>query len=79
MMVCTWQLAQKTRRLTSYALIYSWLIAQAYVETGDEARRIPTTAATNSIAWHPSKNWLAYAGEDKDGSLRILAFQETKL
>jgi len=51
---------------------------QAYVETGMEARRVPTTAATNSLAWHPGKHWLAYAGEDKDGSLRILAFQDSQ-
>ena len=51
---------------------------QAYVETGMEARRVPTTAATNSLAWHPGKHWLAYAGEDKDGSLRILAFQDSE-
>lgn len=46
------------------------------METGLEAGKIPTTAAMNSIAWHPSKHWLAYAGEDKDGSLRIFAFQD---
>jgi len=48
------------------------------VETGLEARKVPTTAATNSLAWHPAKHWLAYAGEDKDGSLRILAFQDSR-
>jgi THO complex subunit 3 len=50
----------------------------AYVETGLEARKVPTTSAINSLAWHPGKHWLAYAGEDKEGSLRILAFQDSK-
>jgi len=54
------------------------LTIQAYVETGLEARRVPTSAATNSLAWHPSKHWLAYAGEDQDGSLRILVFQDSR-
>jgi THO complex subunit 3 len=57
-------------------IIVNW--HQAYVETGLEAKRVPTTAATNSIAWHPGKHWLAYAGEDKDGSLRILGFHDLR-
>jgi hypothetical protein len=43
-----------------------------------EAKRVSTTAATNSVAWHPGKHWLAYAGEDKDGSLRILVYQDSR-
>jgi len=49
-----------------------------YVETAMEAKRVTTTAATNSVAWHPGKHWLAYAGEDKDGSLRILVYQDSR-
>ena len=38
----------------------------ASVATGEQARSIPTGAPMNSVAWHPSKLLLAFAGDDKD-------------
>jgi THO complex subunit 3 len=50
------------------------------VATGETAHALPTSAPMNSVAWHPSRLLLAYAGDDKDrtgrdeGSLRIFGF-----
>ena len=48
------------------------------METGETIHRIPTAAAVNTVAWHPSRYLLAYAGEEIDprtgrpeGNLRI--------
>ena len=52
------------------------------VHTGKQAHAISTTAATNAVAWHPSRHLLAYAGDQKDrmgkdeGSLRVFGFGE---
>ena len=52
----------------------------ASVATGEQAHSIPNNAPMNSVAWHPTKLLLAYAGDDKDkmgrdeGSLRVFGF-----
>lgn len=52
----------------------------ADVSTGAQAHALPTAAPMNSLAWHPKRHLLAYAGDDKDrggrdeGSLRIFGF-----
>ena len=52
------------------------------VHTGKQAHAISTNAATNAVAWHPSRHLLAYAGDQKDrmgkdeGSLRVFGFGE---
>lgn len=33
--------------------------------------KIPLNSAVNCVTWHPSKSYLAYAGEDRDGTIRI--------
>lgn len=33
--------------------------------------KIPTKAAVNCLAWHPSKFYLAFAGDERDGTVRI--------
>ena len=56
------------------------LIDIAHVPTGEQAHAISTKAPMNSVAWHPSRHLLAFAGDDKDrqlrdeGSLRIFGF-----
>ena len=42
------------------------VIDVASVATGELAHAIPSNAPMNSVAWHPSKLLLAYAGDDKD-------------
>ena len=52
----------------------------ASVATGEQVHAIPSTAPMNSVAWHPSKLLLAFAGDDKDrqgrdeGSVRVFGF-----
>ena len=47
------------------------------VLSGDSVHRLPTTAAMNTLAWHPSRFILAYAGDEVDkagkleGNLRL--------
>lgn len=48
------------------------------VETGERIHTIQCSAAMNSVAWHPSKHFLAYAGDDvqkdyktPEGNLRV--------
>ena len=41
-------------------------LAKADVETGELVCKVPTIAAMNSIAWHPSCHVLACAGDEKD-------------
>ena len=41
-------------------------LAKADVETGELVCNVPTIAAMNSIAWHPSCHVLACAGDEKD-------------
>ncbi|KAJ3020855.1 hypothetical protein HKX48_000085 [Thoreauomyces humboldtii] len=48
----------------------------AAIETGERIHTIQCSAATNSIAWHPSKHLLAYANDDvsatrSEGNLRL--------
>jgi len=56
------------------------LIDVAHVATGKQALAVPVKAPSNSIAFHPKRMLLAFAGDDKDkmgrdeGSLRILGF-----
>jgi len=56
------------------------LIDVASVATGEQAHAIPSKEPMNSVAWHPTKLLLAYAGDDKDrtgrdeGSLRVFGF-----
>eukprot|EP00962_Isochrysis_galbana_P059606 scaffold33302_cov129-Isochrysis_galbana.AAC.2 len=56
------------------------LIDIAHVATGKQAFGIPCKAPSNTVAWHPKKMLLAYAGDDKDkmgrdeGSIRIFGF-----
>ncbi|UZJ54594.1 hypothetical protein CBS101457_003914 [Exobasidium rhododendri] len=33
--------------------------------------KIPITSAVNSVTWHPSRPYLAYAGDDRDGTIKI--------
>jgi THO complex subunit 3 len=33
--------------------------------------KIPVTSAVNCLTWHPSRAYLAYAGDDKEGTIRI--------
>ncbi|KAF9026362.1 THO complex subunit 3, partial [Haplosporangium bisporale] len=54
------------------------------VETGESVHKIDCFAAMNTVAWHPSKYLLAYAGDETDmvpgrgsvmaGNLRIFGF-----
>ncbi|KAI8820465.1 WD40-repeat-containing domain protein [Fimicolochytrium jonesii] len=53
------------------------------VETGHNIYTIHTSAATNSIAWHPYKHLLAYAGDDAmatrpEGNLRVFGLSDLK-
>lgn len=43
----------------------------AHVETGEYVHTVETKAAANCVAWHPSRYWLAYAGE-VGGGLKII-------
>ena len=58
------------------------LIDVASVTTGQRVHAIPSQAPMNSVAWHPSKLLLAFAGDDKDrqgrdeGSGRIFGFSK---
>ena len=42
----------------------------AHVETGEYVHRVETTIPASCVAWHPSRYWLAYAGEP--GGLKIV-------
>jgi len=48
-----------------------------------QVHAIPCKAAINTVAWHPTKLLLAYAGDDKDkmgrdeGSLRIFGLDSS--
>ncbi|KAG0052281.1 hypothetical protein BGZ83_002787 [Gryganskiella cystojenkinii] len=53
----------------------------ALVETGESVYQIHCGAAMNSVAWHPNKYLLAYAGDEQDrsaggmnGNLRVFGF-----
>lgn len=35
------------------------------METGEKIAEVPCQAPTFTVAWHPNKNLLAFAGEDK--------------
>ena len=37
------------------------------VETGEQVYKLPTGYVGNCISWHPSRNYLAFAGEDMRG------------
>jgi len=56
------------------------LIDIANVATGEQAHVISSSAPMNSVAWHPTKLLLAFAGDDKDrqgrdeGSVRVYGF-----
>lgn len=45
--------------------ISSSVPCQAHVETGEKIAEVPCQAPTFTVAWHPNKNLLAFAGEDK--------------
>lgn len=52
----------------------------AYVPTGELLYKLPTASATNTLAWHPKRSILAYAGDHVDsrtgrstGAIYILA------
>lgn len=53
------------------------------VRSGEQAHAIATKAPMNSVAWHPSRHLLAFAGDDKnrqgydEGSLRVFGFELT--
>jgi len=59
------------------------IIDIAFIETGDKIADISVDAATFTVAWHPSRYFLAYACDDKDtydrkrdaGSLKVWGFQ----
>lgn len=40
----------------------------AHVETGEQAYAVDSKVAVNSVAWHPSRLILAYAGDEKRSS-----------
>ncbi|ORX75402.1 WD40 repeat-like protein [Anaeromyces robustus] len=42
------------------------------VETGEQVHKIECNAAMNSLAWHPSKYLLAYAGDELDNKIGIV-------
>ncbi|KAJ3281767.1 hypothetical protein HK104_011283 [Borealophlyctis nickersoniae] len=51
------------------------------VESGELVHTLPCDAAVNSVAWHPSKHILAYAGDDQGpsnfkGNLRVFGALE---
>lgn len=53
------------------------------VRTGELVFKIPTTAATNTLCWHPNRTLLAYAGDHVDsrnsrstGSIFLFAPQQ---
>lgn len=37
------------------------IYTQVSVHSGQTLAKLPLAAAVNSLAWHPSKNWLAYS------------------
>jgi len=51
------------------------------IETGERIEKIDVKYAINTIAWHPTQNLLAYAGDEKDrddydvGSVKIYGFR----
>ncbi|KAJ3123597.1 hypothetical protein HK098_001807 [Nowakowskiella sp. JEL0407] len=56
----------------------------SHVDTGESVHKIPCDAAMNTVAWHPSKFLLAYAGDEigkhpgarAEGNLRIFGFSK---
>lgn len=44
-------------------LIDSFSTLQAHVESGEYVYTLPTTAPAPCVAWHPSRYWLAYSGD----------------
>ncbi|KAI8916529.1 WD40-repeat-containing domain protein, partial [Powellomyces hirtus] len=55
----------------------------ASVETGETIHTIQCSAATNSIAWHPNRHLLAYAGDEvsssrPEGNLRVFGLSDFK-
>ncbi|KAI8801495.1 WD40-repeat-containing domain protein [Cladochytrium replicatum] len=58
------------------------LIDISHVETGEHVHTIQCSAAMNTVAWHPSKLLLAYAGDEvvngrPEGNLRIFGFPKS--
>lgn len=50
------------------------ITATAPMNAGDldnPLHKIPVSTAVNGIAWHPLRYYLAYAGDDRDGTIRI--------
>lgn len=43
----------------------------AHVETGEYVHTVETKAPASCVAWHPSRYWLAYAGE-VGGGLKVV-------
>ncbi|KAJ1561172.1 THO complex subunit 3, partial [Nowakowskiella sp. JEL0078] len=59
------------------------VIVKSHVESGETVHKIKCKAATNTVAWHPNRFLLAYAGDetekrmgrsDAEGNLRIFGF-----
>lgn len=42
-----------------------------HVAVDSPIHKIPVHSAVNGLAWHPSRLYLAYAGDDRDGTIRI--------
>ena len=57
------------------------IIDIASVATGEQVHAIPSSAPMNSVAWHPTKHLVAFAGDDKDrngrddGSVKVFGFR----
>lgn len=45
-------------------------LAISHTDTGDHVHTVETTLPIHSVAWHPYRYWLAYAGDA--GGLRII-------
>ena len=46
----------------------------AHTDTGEQIHKISLNHRSLSVAWHPSKNYLAYSDENINGSFNILGY-----
>lgn len=44
---------------------------QSHTETGRSLYSLPLSAKCNSLAWHPSRNYLAYSTDESYGTVRV--------
>ena len=68
-----------TLKGVSFSFDGSWVVGAdeegstldvVHVETGEAMGKVETSGSASAIAWHPSRYWIAWAGEG--GGLRIV-------